>query len=217
MKKNKLTKKIYIIGAGKLGILASEIIKRQGKFRIIGFVESDNRKIGKLINNIKVFSDGDVFKKNKPSNINLVIAIGDINKRKKLIKYYTKIKNINFPNIIDPDSHIIYSETKLGKGCIISVNATILNNCNLGDFCIVGTSTSILHDTTIGNNCLIGGQTVIGANAKINNDVFIGVGATIPSSSIKIGSTSFICSGSVILRNVGKNSKMLGNPAKKVI
>ena len=75
MKKNKLTKKIYIIGAGKLGILASEIIKRQGKFRIIGFVESDNRKIGKLINNIKVFSDGDVFKKNKPSNINIALQL----------------------------------------------------------------------------------------------------------------------------------------------
>ena len=216
--KKKIDDIIYIIGAGRLGVLVSEIVKRHNRYKIGGFIESDKNKIGKSINKIKVLRTEQVFsKKNSLLKKNLVLAIGDIKKREKLIKFYSGIKRVLFPTIIDPSSNILKTNTNLGKGCIISVGATILNNCKVNDFCIIGTSATVLHDTSIGRNCLIGGHAVIGANANINHSVFIGVGAIIPSSAINIGSFSYICSGSVVMKNVKSKSKILGNPAKKII
>jgi len=39
-----MKKDIIIIGAGQFGILLSNILKRQNKFNILGFVDNDKNK-----------------------------------------------------------------------------------------------------------------------------------------------------------------------------
>ena len=57
--RNKKTKKIIIIGAGQLGILVSNIIKRQKLFDITGFIDNDKRKKNKIVNSFKVLRSED--------------------------------------------------------------------------------------------------------------------------------------------------------------
>ena len=79
--------------------------------------------------------------------------------------------------------------------------------------CSRQTNANILHDVKIEDNCLIGGGTTIGANVTLKN-IFVGVGAIFASKKITVGDNSFVCSGSVVLNNVPKNSKVIGNPGK---
>ena len=74
-----------------------------------------------------------------------------------------------------------------------------------------------MYKRQISNNCLIGGGSIIGAGTKIEKNCFIGVGATIASNNIKIGTNSFISSGSVLLNNLQSQSKVIGNPARKIL
>jgi len=40
-----------------LGILVSKIVERQNKYKVIGFIDFDVKKIGKKINGIKVLGN----------------------------------------------------------------------------------------------------------------------------------------------------------------
>ena len=71
--------------------------------------------------------------------------------------------------------------------------------------------------STIDWPCLIGGGCTIGAGTKIANNTFIGVGCTIASRNLKIGSSCFISSGSVLFNNLQSKTKIIGNPARKIL
>jgi len=210
--KNK--KNIIIMGAGQLGVLVSNILKRQNIYNIIGFVDSEKRKKNKLVNNLKVLGGDEFLLRNKIKNLNIAIAIGDIKKREKIIKSF-KDKNFDFPTIIDPSCNI-EKNVKIGKGTIVSTSTTILNNTKLNEFSIIGTAVNILHNVSIENNCIIGGGTTVGSNVHIYKNVFVGVGVTFASKKINIQKNSFVCSGSVVFNSLKEGSKVIGNPARLI-
>ena len=205
--------KLILIGAGQLGVLVSNIIKKDRKYEVVGFIDSTKKK-GKKINDIKVLGNDNYLKKLSSKSIQLVICIGDISIRKKIIKKLVKRKFI-FPTIIDQNSYV-GNKTRIDPGTIICGHTIILNDTKIGKFNIIGTGIKILHNVNIKDNCIIGGGSIIGSNVKISNNVFIGVGSVIASKKIFIEENSFICSGSVILKDVKKNTKVLGNPARVV-
>ena len=157
------------------------------------------------------FSD-DLFDK-------IIISINsDIAFREKVFKELRE-NNLDFVNLIHP-SVIIDDTSKIGVGNIILPNTNILSPTKIGNFNILGVNSNILHHCDIHSNCVIGGGTLVGSGTKIEKNVFIGVGTTISSNSpekIKIGHNSFVCSGSVIFSDVLNNSKVIGNPARKIL
>jgi len=209
-----MKKDIIIIGAGQFGILLSNILKRQNKFNILGFVDNDKKIKNKLINNFKVLGTDNYLFKNKKKVINLALAIGSIKKRALIIKKF-KNKNFKFPSIVDKSCNID-EKSSIGKGSIICGGATILNNTKIGQFSIIGTNVNIFHHVKVGKNCVIGGATTIGSNVEIQNNVDVGVSAVFVSKKIKVKKNSIICSGSVVLSHVREGSKMIGNPAKPI-
>ena len=74
--------KLILIGAGQLGVLVSNIIKKDRKYEVVGFIDSTKKK-GKKINDIKVLGNDNYLKKLSSKSIQLVICIGDISIRKK--------------------------------------------------------------------------------------------------------------------------------------
>ena len=207
-------KSIIIVGAGQLGVLVSNILKREKNFKIVGFIDNDKFKKNKLINGFKVLGSDDYLLKNIRKKLNLVIAIGDIIKRKKIIKRLVN-KNFNFPAVLDQSCNV-EKDVVIGKGTIVSNATTILNKVKIGEFSVIGTGVNILHNVRVDNNCIVGGGTTIGANVKIHNNVFVGVGATFASKKISVGKNSFICSGSVVFNSVKQGSKIIGNPARLI-
>jgi|TARA_B100001964_G_C14083987_1_gene531645 sugar O-acyltransferase (sialic acid O-acetyltransferase NeuD family) len=212
--RNKKTKKIIIIGAGQLGILVSNIIKRQKLFDITGFIDNDKRKKNKIVNSFKVLRSEDYLLNSIKKNVNLVIAFGNIKRRELTIKKLIN-NNFKFPPIIDPSCNIDKG-VKIGRGTIVCNSSTILNNTELGEFSVIGTAVNILHHVKISNNCIIGGGSTVGSNVNIHKNVFVGVGATFASKNITIKRNSFICSGSAVFNNVPEQSKVIGNPAKLI-
>ncbi|MBD0822710.1 sugar O-acetyltransferase [Aestuariibaculum marinum] len=88
------------------------------------------------------------------------------------------------------------AEVKIGDNCLIAPNVGIYtagHNINPID----RHKTGFAKPTTIGNNVWIGGHCVI-----------IG--------GVKIGDNSIIASGSVVTKDVPKNTIFAGNPAKKL-
>jgi len=209
-----IKKKIILIGAGQLGVLVSNILEKNKKYNICGFIDANKSKTNKKINNLKVLGNDNYLKQISPEKYYLAICIGDTIKRSKIINHLSK-KGFKFPTIIDKNSSIS-KNTKIDQGTIVCGHSIILNDTRIGKFNIIGTGVKILHNVQINDNCIIGGGTIIGSNVQISNNVFFGVGAIVASKKILIKENSFICSGSVVLKNIDKKTKVLGNPAKVI-
>ncbi len=131
---------------------------------------------------------------------------------------------------------------KMGKGCWLAENATLVGEVELGEGCTVwfgavvrgdvnyikvGNNSNIqdnvtIHGTykksatTIGNNVSIGHNAVI-HGCTLEDDVLIGIGAIILDDAV-VKSGSIIGAGSVVLSGtiVEENSVYGGTPAKKI-
>ena len=202
---------LFIIGAGQLGQLFYKEIKKDNKYKIVGFIDKYSKK--KFFNGIKIYKNESNFLKKK-TKLNLVLALGNINQRKNIIKKFNK-KNFIFPKIILKHCYI-ENVDNVASGSIIMTHSKILNNTKIGKHCLIGTNVNILHDSKIGKNCVIGGNSCVGANTEVGENVLIGVGTVVSSNKKKIGSETIICAGSVIHKDVRKNSKVIGNPFKYI-
>ncbi len=201
---------IIIFGAGQFGNYLLDILNQTEEYKFIGFV--DNIKKSKVICNDDYFEKNI---KNKFKNVSVLIGVYDQKIRYKIINYIEKY-NLKAPNLIDK-SVVSSKSMKIGKGNVIGTNTTVSNKVNIGNYNLIGTGVNILHNSKIHNNVIISGGSNIGANVQIYDNVFTGVGTTIASGKIKIKENSFVCAGTVVLNSIESNSKVIGNPARKIL
>jgi acetyltransferase-like isoleucine patch superfamily enzyme len=101
---------------------------------------------------------------------------------------------------------------EIGEGVVI-LNFSVGSNAKLGNF------TSIMG-SMIGQESIIGDfSTTTGyvniANATLGKKVFVGSHSVV-IHGVNVGDNAFICVGSIVIRNVKANTKVFGNPAKKI-
>ena len=200
----------YIFGNGQFSELLSYALIEEKKIKKKNIFFITNKNVNKF-NHIY---EKEFFLINK-KNLNVFIAIGNIKIREKVINKLSN-KKYKFPNFISKSSKIMKKST-FGKGNIILPSTSILSPVKIKDFNILGTNSIILHHCEIDSNCSIGGGSLIGAGTKIKKNTFIGVGVTVGSLNLKIGSNSFISSGSVVLNNIPNDTNVIGNPARRIL
>jgi acetyltransferase-like isoleucine patch superfamily enzyme len=202
--------KYYIFGNGQFAELIKLLIVEEKKIKENKIFFVTKKKIDK-----KNYIDEENFFLLGKKKFNVFIGLGDIDKRIKLIKKL-KSKKYKFPNFVSKTAKV-FNKCSLGIGNIILPYSVVLPPSKIGNFNILGTNTTLLHHGDVANNCLIGGGCTIGAGTKIANNTFIGVGCTIASRNLKIGSSCFISSGSVLFNSIQSKTKIIGNPARKIL
>lgn len=145
-------------------------------------------------------------------NDQFAIAIA-LPKVKKIVVEILKSKGANFATIIHPTA-IISDFCEIGEGVIITANAKISPNVKVGNF-VTLLGSGLGHDAVVENFCTITG------NCSINGYVTIGEGAFIGSNSCiapgkKVGAWSLVAMGSMVIMNVKAETKVMGNPARKI-
>ncbi len=114
---------------------------------------------------------------------------------------------------------IAFGGVKLGDDVTIGLNSTVCKSTfkftEIGNGTQIDTLVQIAHNVKIGKNCTITGGTQIGGSSVIGNNVWFSPCSNI-NNNIKIGDKSFVGIGSVVIKNVPKNSKVFGNPARKI-
>ncbi len=142
-----------------------------------------------------------------------ILGIGDNFLRRKTSDLLIS-KELALLNVIHPSASIS-TKVQFGIGNFISRNVSINALVELGDICILNTGCIIEHECIIGNGVHIAPGAVLAGNVEIGENTFVGANSVIKQGVI-IGANVIIGAGSVILNNIADNSKIVGNPGKKI-
>lgn len=124
-----------------------------------------------------------------------------------------KSKGAEFATIIHPTMHI--SEfAEIGEGCILGPRGALSTNTKIGEFCYMQGSV-VGHDVTIGKFCDMAYNAFMGGFSSMGDYSYMGVHSVLLPHK-KIGNNSYVGAGSVVIKNVRDNTRVFGNPAKKM-
>tara|TARA_Y100001958_G_C21217827_1_gene543203 strand:+ start:634 stop:1776 length:1143 start_codon:yes stop_codon:yes gene_type:complete len=204
--KNKKTKKLAIVGAGKAALQLYDAIDKSSYEPKI-YYEMDNQKVGKSLfgseihpYNIEKISND--FRNGVFDEI-IISFTGDINSRSLNFEELKK-HDLKFANIIHPKANISpYIE--IGEGNVIFSNtrigpfSKILNNNILSAYCNIEHNNIVKSNNTFGPGVMTSGSCVIGNKNKFGTGVFI-------EPKINIGNNCIVASGVILTRNINSNT-----------
>lgn len=101
----------------------------------------------------------------------------------------------------------IHPGATIGKNLFIDHGSSVI----IGETSVIGNNVIIYQDVTLGTT----GKEIGKRHPTIGNNVLIGAGAKV-LGSINIGDNSKIGAGAIVLKDVKKNSTVVGVPAKEV-
>lgn len=207
-------KSLYIVGAGGCGReLLSMLLNTglySGKYTIVGFLDdTDNPLQGKACDRDVV---GTIKGYIPQENDTLLMGIADPHAKARLVPIL-KEKGAHFTSFIHPGVSLGRNNT-IGEGVVIYGGMGMTVNVSIGDFttlqaCYLG------HDVTIGKYSTISSFCNIMGYVNIEERVFLGSNVAVKPKTI-IHKDSYVCMGSVVIKDVGEYTKVIGNPAREI-
>lgn len=211
-------KDIIIYGAGGFGrevyCLIERINRETGpRWNILGFLDDGYEKgqsneYGVVLGNMDTLNSWE-------KTVSVVFAIGN----PKVIEALTdKIKNpnVDFPNIISPDTIFLdKNNVRMGYGNIICSRSLISCNVEIGNFNILNGYVKVGHDSTMGSFNSIMPSVNISGGVRIGDRNFLGVNSVVLQYK-SIGNDTTVGASSVVIRNTKDGHTYVGNPARKI-
>jgi len=205
-------RKILIYGAGGFGREVYDTIsknnEKDSEYIVKGFVD-DAHSSGTVINGLEVIGGEEVLA-GLDLSFDVVLAISDPVGRKRLFDKYSD--RFEFRSIIHPNSEIS-KYAQIGRGCIIQSFCIVAANSQIGDSVIMNAHSGVGHDANVHSYVSIMSYCDVAGNAEVGPLTFIGTGARI-LPNIYVSQESYLCAGTVLMKNLISPSKVIGNPGK---
>ena len=200
---------LIIIGAGGHGLETAWLAKRCNRL-VKGFLDDTKIKQNKIFMGIPVLGKIDQYR--EFIDCDFIVAIGNCRYRAAVVDKLQEASKVRFATLIDPTA-IIGIGSSIGIGSMVSAGSIITVNVSIGEHCILNVNSTISHGCKIGSFSTIAPNTSIAGDVTIGECVELGMNASI-REKLTIQSGALIGMGSVLTKNVEKNSIMIGNPSK---
>ncbi len=207
---------IVIFGASGHGSVVLDCIEKEGKYKIVGFVDSFKKK-GSKHNGYSILGSAYDLPHliNEHNLMGGVVAVGDNWLRKTLVNKINKIApDFNFISSIHPNT-VIGKNVTIGSGVVILPGVIINSNSKVNNHCILNTFSSLDHDGKMHEFSSLAPGVRIGGNFELGSYSAICLGAQI-IENIKIGKHTVVGAGALVLKNIGSYLLSYGAPAKIV-
>jgi sugar O-acyltransferase (sialic acid O-acetyltransferase NeuD family) len=207
-------KNIVIIGGGNQAHYTIDIIEREGKYNIVGIIDSIH-EVGSDRFGYKILGRQEDIVEiiNQHQIQGGLITIGDNWIRHIVSDQILKLlPNFEFVNAIHP-SVIIGNNVKLGVGITAMAGVIFNPKSSIGNFTFFATGAQIEHDCIISDFASISAGSVTGGYVKLGKFSAITLGATI-FDRVEIGENTVVGAGSLVTKSLPDNVLAYGNPAK---
>lgn len=198
--------KILILGMGGHAKSVTDVIERENKYEIAGYIVNDCNDM-QVESKYPILGNDDKLHELFLQGIqNAAIGIGYLGNSGLRTILYKKLKEIgyNLPVLSDP-SAVIAAGVFVEEGTFIGKSAVINADAEIGKMCIINTGAIVEHDCHVGDFSHVSVGTVLCGGVNIGTSVFIGANATV-IQGISIGNRTIIGAGEVLKKDLGDNT-----------
>ncbi|MBL8880239.1 MAG: acetyltransferase [Phycisphaerales bacterium] len=205
---------IVIFGCGGLGAVARDTLLRARSFEPIGFLTSDRRQHGRIIDHLAVLGGMDVVTELLHGGVeHAIVAIGD-NATRIAIADELLGRGMRLGSAIHPLASISATAT-LSEHLIIGARAIVCANASVAAHSVVSSGSIIEHDNRIGRGVFLHPAVRLAGGVRVDDEATLGVGVCVIPGR-RIGPRATIAPGSVVIRDVGENETVGGVPGRVV-
>lgn len=207
-------KNIVIIGGGNQAHYTIDIIEKEGKYNIVGIIDSVH-DVGSDCFGYKILGrQEDIVEIIKQYQIQGgLITIGDNWIRYVIFNQILNlVPNFEFVNAIHP-SVIIGNTTELGFGIVAMAGCIFNPKAKIGNFTFFATGAQVEHDNIIYDYASISAGSLTGGYVTLGKFSAITLGVTV-LDRIKIGENTVVGAGSLVTKSLPDNVLAYGNPCK---
>lgn len=192
-----------------------EILSAMGIYDVVGFVDDDPSRNGRLIRDKPVLGKLDDI----PHLITKfqidggIAAIGN-NVQRRMLSDRLAGYGLELINAIHPTVHLD-SDVRIGKGCYIGQGVIVVTGTVIGNAVNIHTGATIDHDNIIGDGANLSPGVHTAGRVNIGKDVFLGTG-TVVIPDVVVGEGVIAGAGTVIINNIAPYMKVVGVPARNI-
>lgn len=144
------------------------------------------------------------------SDYDIFIGVGDNRKRMEIYSEF-KALGATFATLIHYSS-IVSPYAQIGEGTIVMPGCVINYGTQIGNICILNSNCTVEHDCYLSNGVHISPGATLGGGVSIGESSWVGLGASVRHSII-IEEHAIVGAGSTVVKNVDKNTTVVGSPA----
>lgn len=212
-----MTRKIVIIGGrGNGTVIASTIedCRDAGQdIECVGFLNDHEEEINgySVLGGIQ---NGDW--KNLPEDYSFIYAMSNI---KQAPERFEMLQNLGIPDeryatVIHPTA-VVSGKATLGCGVVLMPFTLVSPNVKIGNHTQLYAQSFVGHDTVLDEMVFVANNASIGGRIHIKDGAHIGSNCSI-LERLTIGEFAVTGLGSVVLKDVAKKEKIVGNPGRSI-
>ena len=202
--------KLLIIGAGGHGKVIADIAVKMNKWKSIAFLDDNESR--KDFAGIKVIGKCDKVL-SYINDCDIFVAFGN-NALREEFQEKLEAAGASIPVLVHPNA-VIGAEVEFGAGTVVMAGV-IINCCTkIGKGCIINTGATLDHDNTIEDYVHISPGANSAGTVKVGKSTWICSGSVI-SNNINICSGCIIGAGAVVVKDITEVGTYIGVPARQM-
>lgn len=207
-----MKRELVIWGAGSHAEVAADIVRLVGEYRLGGFLdENDPGRAGSPFCGATVLGGLAQLPHLAGRGALILPAIGDCAARLRIMAIADR-HGLELATAVHP-SAIVASGAFIGAGTLVAAGAIINPGARIGRAVIINTAASVDHHCQVGDGVHICPGVRLAGGVQVGAGTWVGLGALV-CEKVVVGEHAIIGAGSVVLREVARETVVVGNPAQ---
>ena len=205
--------KLIILGAGGHGKVLADLASLRPEFEIAGLLDDTTELWGASVLGYPVLGPVAALAEMAGGRGIRAVALG-IGDNRLRREWFERVSSLGMetPALLHPAA-VVSAHAEVGRGVVALAGVVVNAGAVLGDNACLNTGASVDHDCWVGPHCHVFPNAVLAGGVRLGEYAVVGSNAVI-NPNVRIGRRAFVGAGAVVLREVGDDEVVVGNPAR---